>query len=481
MERDGSKNQELKIDYDPVNEQVVLAAAIADDVTRTKLTSALMPDHFQDKRHRAAWAALKELVRRGMSFDVATLQKLGKDVDATYLTMLAETRPDVPTNLSFHLEMLLWDHARIETVRGPLASLLQDLRDPQADPERVKSVARQVQESLATYREHTFLRDPETLIAERITEIRARREGTACYRYGLDGLDFFEDKKTRRMLPGPAPGQVTLVVGVPGGGKSTATARITLGLARQKRRVLYCAWEMNGGTSLELMACMSLGWSRTKLQEGKSSKVETAHLSEEELEQLRARMEAISKFVRVLENPFQRRRSERPSNDRNLDILHGYVAESGADVVVCDLWKRCLRFTKPDDEEQALMRQQAMAEETKAHFILVHQLRLKDVEDRQDKHPTREAIKGSGAWTEVPDTIIGVHRPGLWKGIDDNVIELDILKQRYGKWPLAVECDWDGDKGSITGGRSISYDAFSASREDESGVNSFFGNKKGRR
>ena len=52
----------------------------------------------------------------------------------------------------------------------------------------------------------------------------------------------------------------------------------------------------------------------------------------------------------------------------------------------------------------------------------------------------------------------GVHRPALWKSMDDNVLELDVLKQRYGKWPLAVEFDWDPEFGSLDKGRSIAYE-----------------------
>ena len=80
-----------------------------------------------------------------------------------------------------------------------------------------------------------------------------------------------------------------------------------------------------------------------------------------------------------------------------------------------------------------LIRQQAMLNEMGVHGILAQQQRLKDIELRPDKRPTREGIKGSGAWTEVPDNIIGVHRPALWKPVPDNVLEVDILKQRV-RW-----------------------------------------------
>src|SRR5262249_23574089 len=105
-----------------------------------------------------------------------------------------------------------------------------------------------------------------------------------------------------------------------------------------------------------------------------------------------------------------------------------------------------------------LWRQLAIAKATRTHHVLVHHLRGKDVEQRQDKRPTREAIKGSGAWVDVPDTIIGVHRPALWKSGPDDKLEPVVLKQRYGKWPLAVEFDHDPATGIISGGRTIEYE-----------------------
>ena len=223
---------------------------------------------------------------------------------------------------------------------------------------------------------------------------------------------------------------------------------------------------MRPGTTLELLACLSLDWSRTDLTEGR--------LTEEQIATLEDRMRALSKWVRFLANPFRRRAGKRRSNDENLDVIQGYIADSACDVFIADLWKRCLVQTKPDDEEDSLFRQQAMIEEMGIHGILVQQQRLKDIELRPDKRPTREGIKGSGAWTEIADNIFGVHRPHLWKPVPDTVLEIDILKQRYGEWPLAIEFDWDPRRGKITGGKSVEYDQPAARGEAGANVISQF-------
>lgn len=448
----------IEIPYDPVNEQVVLAAALVDRPTRKLLTTKVRGDAFRGEGHAALWGALCEAERKSLDSSDATLHQLsaGK-VDAQVADALRATfGAKVPANLDHHVEMLRWDRARAQVVEGPLSQLARALKDPTTVPERVRALARQVGTSFDGHSDTRYLRDPQAVVREQMVEIQARAQTQACFPYGIDTLDM-DETGAWRLIPGAKPGQVTVVTGVPGSGKSTLTARAALGLARQRRRVLYGAWEMTSGVTLELLACMSLNWSRSKLM--------TGNLLPAEMKTFEQRMSQIADYVRFVEQPFHRERGKRAGNDEALDIIHGYIADSGCDVAIFDLWKRCLRWTKPEDEEQALIRQQAIAEETQCHCILVQQQRMKDIEQRKDKRPTREGIKGSGAWTEVADTIFGVHRPALWKNIPDNVLEVDILKQRYAPWPLAVEFDWDAERGGIDNGRTIDYDPPGAMRE----------------
>ena len=263
---------------------------------------------------------------------------------------------------------------------------------------------------------------------------------------------------------------MTVVTGLSGGGKTTFTTAVATAQANAGRRVLYGAWEQGSGATLELMAVQSLGLSRTSFVEGT--------VTQAEHDAVDAEMRRLAERVRFFELPFGRERGKRQLNDEHLDTIHAYIAETGADVFIADLWRRAVRQFDPDEEEAALYRQQAIAQETRCHVILVHQQRLKDVEAREDKQPTREGLKGSGAWVEVPDTIIGVHRPALWKAVADDTLVAIVLKQRHGPWPLAVEFDWKPEEGSIRNGRSVEYQ-----RPGQGEVDSFLAEstpKKGR-
>ena len=455
----------VEIITDVVNEQAVIAATIADWGGETsKLLDRLQPDTFLAEEHRAAWAALQELHRRRLQYDPAALKRfLGPKCDARYVEQLAGLRPDPlgEQDLQHFVDGMLWDRQRAGAVTGPIGALLEALHDPKSDRERVRALARHVGECFAgSGGRGQYLHDGTELVRQEMVEVRKAVAGRASYPYGIEGLDVDLVTGEPRLLPGSIPGQVTVVTAVPGSGKSTAAMRMTLGISRKRRRVLYGAFEMGAGCTLKILACMSLGWSRARLLKGYTQDVEAPPKTPmRALEQiaLEERMHAIHPWVTFMRGDLFRTPGVKRSNARNLDIMHQAIVDSGCEVFVADLWKRCLVDAKPEAEEDALYQQQEMAKSTHTHHVLLQQQRAKDVEARPDKRPTREGIKGSGAWFEVADTIIGTHLPHLWKAIAADKIEVLVLKQRYGEWPLGVEFDWSGEHGSITGGVGIEY------------------------
>lgn len=450
--KDGKKEpkRELRIPHDAVNEQVVIAAALIVDVdTRKKLLAQLPSDSFFGEGHKAAWDVIAEATRRNLALDVATLHQLSADINAKYLEQLKEVRPEPPPNLSHHVDVIRWDAIRVECARGPLSSLIEAIRDPRSDPERVRALSRQTLSSLESSGAGRYLRDPSALVREVMADIEARRSGIACYSYGLPGVDIDIEPGTCLLMPGAAPANVTVVTGTSGSAKSTATCKMAVHFANEERRVLMGAWEMGAKGTLELMAAVSLGFSRTRLI--------TGQLNDDEVRQLRDEVERLAGFIRFFDVPFGRQRGEKANNDKNLDLLHGYIAETGCDVFIADLFRRALASFDPEDEEKALYRMQSITQETRVHTILLHQQNMKELERRSDKRPTREGSKGSSTWVEIADTMFGTNRPALWKQVEDTTFELIVLKQRHGRWPIGYEFDWDADTGGITNGREVEY------------------------
>jgi replicative DNA helicase len=440
---------------DLVNEVVCIAAALVDHDARKRLLTLLSIDNFFGRSHPEIWTIVTELERRGLAYDPATVRQLsGATVDTDYLDSLIQQRPVAPPNLDHHIDVMRWDRARVEGIRGPVAGFLEALRDPQAPPERVRALARQVGGAFDHGGALAYLRDPQGLVTEQRDVIRRRRAGHAVYPFGIDGFDVYADGPNAgqyRAVPGTAPGKITVVTGVPGSGKTQVTNQIVLAQVEQQRRVLYGAWEMGSGMSLESLAQRSLRISRTRLQIGQITDEEEAALGQE--------MERLAGWVRFFEIPFGAKPEKKQRlTERNLDLIHEYLELIRPDVFVADLWRRAVQQLDPDEEELALYRQQAMASTLKVHCILLHQQNMKILESRVDKQPSRETLKGSGAWVEVPDTLIGTHRDALFKSVPDDTQRLILMKQRFGVWPLAVDCSYDPETGLIWDGRCAEYD-----------------------
>jgi replicative DNA helicase len=474
---------EYVVPVDTVNEAVILAAAlVAGPEIRERLLTRVQTEHFLNEEHRAAWHALYEMRRRKLDVDLATIQSIAGDrVRIPYLIELMEARPDAPSNLEFHIDALMWDRRRAQAAQGPLSMFLVALKDPQEAPDRVRSLVRHLADAFEGYSDRQYIYDPKAIVADQMVEIRKRVAGNACYPYGIPGLDYYDmtiaGKRQRRMVPGAAPGQITLVTGVTGSGKSTFTAHIALGLAKQGRRVVYGAWEVQAPATLEQLACINLGISRADVLDPEGAILRGVNIGHEQLVRLEEEMHKISKLITFFKNPFRRTRAEKKSNDANLDLVQSILADTACDVFIADLWRRCLVSIKPEHEEDALFRQQAMLEEMGIHGILVHQQRHKDVELRSDRRPTREGIKGSGAYLEVTDTMMGIHRDALYKDVADDSLEAFILKQKLGKAPIGVSFTWSPERGSIGGGKEIKYEHVIHS-EESSTVNSKFKSPK---
>ncbi len=466
QKREDEPQREYTIDVpnDPVNEMVVLAAMMVDTETCDRLLPMLPAEAFYADEHRIIREGLAEMRRKKLTFDPATLARIAPDADLRTLENLPNARPDVPPNLDHHVETLLWDWRRAQATRGPIATLLDVIQNPKEDPARVRAVARTVGECFeGDVGRGRFLRDPKEVVRQMIRRLKDRIEGDAYFPYGISGLDKYEDDEIR-LRPGASPGTMTLITALSGSGKSTLMSHLALQLGRQRRRVLFGAWEENAPTTMESLTTLALGWSRSRILDGKSNTLRTegdddwAPMTHDDLVLFEDTAHKISKWVTFFDNPFQRNKARldrEPTNDDHLDIIQEHIEESACDVFFADLLARSMVDDRPSAEKHFLYRMLAINEETKCHTIAAHQQRAKDIETRVDKRPTREGIIGSGAWLDTFWTVIAPHIPAKWKNVPDNTFEAYILKQRNGPWPIGIEFGWDPDTGQISGGRSF--------------------------
>lgn len=483
----------IVVPHDPVVEQVVLAAAMVDREARTRL-ARVIPDasYFPTAQFAHAWAGMLELERRRLDYDPVLLKKLVPDADVDHLAAIAAARPDAPNDLDEFVRILHWDANRARAASGPVSDLLAALRDPTHPPERVRALARAVGASFdGGVGAGRYIQDSNEVARSQAAEIRKRLTTGSIHPYGLAGLDVYEVGAEDggvtcggepRTLPGSSPGFLTLITGWTSEGKSSFAANIALGLARQRRKGLYCAWEPKSGVTLETMACISLGYSRSRLLQGKLS---PRPYSVEELATHERRMVEIGKYVQFMSNPFREAapdpKGRRKTNDYNLALVQEHIATSGAEWVIFDLWERCLEDDDPKVLSRALWKTQGMAEALNFHGIILAQQLIKSQNVRADRRPTLANVHGSAAYTHVVDTAMGVYRPGRWKpGVADDTMEVEFLKGRAMRVaPTAVEMRWNGDTGALSGGRTIRPTAESIAAGGDDAFDGMFQSPKG--
>ncbi len=450
------------IDHDVTNEGIVLAAVLVDEDLRNELVPKTPTDRFRDTDYAVTWEAIRRLIAKKKGFDLQLLHKeVAGKVRLSLLKNLMSTYPDPPVDMDTHLNALNWDSTRARAVEDSIPSFLRALRDNEEKPATVHALAERVARSLVVTTDKSFMHNSKHLAAQQRLEIEKRRSQGACYEYGIKELDFYPNGE-HRCIPGAAPGKITNLTAVSGSGKSVLAAYLGLQQARKGRKVLYGAWEMGPGDTLEVMATISFHLPDLGV-EGETSlgsryASSTGALNEDELDTLEDRMEKIGEYVKFFDPPFAHDMGRKYTNDDALMELHRMVVDSGCEVVVYDLLERMFPDGSPGEERRALFAFQQIHILTDTHAIICTQQKLKEVEKSGDKRPTRSTILGSQAWVDISDTIIGVHLPARWKPIADDTMELLLLKQRFGKWPQAMSFQWDGDAMSIENGRDVDFD-----------------------
>lgn len=457
----------VTIPVDTINEQIVVAAALVDAQVRDQYVLKESPSLFSDVDHGLIWEGMRVVLQRGKGFDLQQLHaEISGKVKIEYLQQLQARYPKAPINMAQHMTRLHWDHARKQAAEDSVSDFLRALKDPTESPVTVQGMAERVLRSLQVQLDRNFMHNSKLVVAKQKEQLRLRRIGTACYPYGIKEIDFYPDGR-HRMIPGADPGGITLITGASGAAKSVMAGKFGLQQARMGRKVLLGAWEMGAGNMLEMMAAQSY---TTPMPDGSAPagglnkilgsryNISTGTLREVELTEFAERMEAIAEWVRFFDPPFHNDPGKQFTNEQSLAELYRMVADSGCEVVIYDLWERCIPDGSPGPERRALFTQQQIHKRTNTHGMLVCQQKIKEIERTADKRPTRESILGSSAWVEIADTIFGIYRAATARAIPDDTIEVLVLKQRFGKWPQALQFTWDGDLMTLSNGRDVEFE-----------------------
>lgn len=417
--------------YDVNNERSVLAGVLLDREVRRKVLGFLRPEEFKGEEHRAIYTAVIAASDEP-ELDVELL--LANDESGKVERGLVEdlmARVGVPTNLDFHLKRMRQDYLRTAVI-SDAERMIEMLKDRTHVFEECKRQAGQVLSRLADVG-----LDPRsgTALAESyMDEFRQRCSGTVPFRstgyMPLDGL----------LTEGFAKKRVTVLCGRPRNGKSSVVVDLVTRLLRlsTKPRILMLPLESGRERFIDMMVCNATGIQITTM----TKEPQTLTLAQRtEVDRNVAKLLGDDRLT-VPENPFVS--LSRWNNDAAMDKTEELYATGGFDVVITDLWARKLTRHDPEEISKALFREQTMCQKYNVHSIMVHQLSRK-VEERKDKRPELTDLKGSGAWEEVADLVLGIHRERVYKPhMRKDTVEFIILKQRLGDAGDVMEADFEG-------------------------------------
>lgn len=455
------KRLELPIDLD--NEALILSNAIKEPSNRSLFTKYVDYLDFRYKENQVIAWSIKELdsLQLEVNLDAILLKSkscpVGYKVDFEFLDKLIQNYPSVPaSNYEAHLEKLRLDKLKQTLASSFFSTLYPACLDPSANLEVLSGRLQAINEILE--KGYSYSQSQFKTMKEIVEEFRAYKNAdSGLYTTGFRQLD---DK----LSEGFKKGGVTIICGLPGMGKSSWTLSSMYNLNNLGVFCPQFALEMDAMAITTKLAAFASRIPVTRItKDFKNLTVDEKKLLEYELDRL-----ASSKYLYFNDTPGQTLASIREQILILQDKLHtDYM------FVSIDLFGKISDFQSSDnfasDYEKKLNQVQVMAKELQVNFGLVAQIR-RSVNERRFNRPKMSDIKNAGAWEEVADLILAIHRPfydpevalkkelarNAASGFEDsdvevehdpneNLAELIILKQRMGLANTLVNFYFDNE------------------------------------
>ncbi len=223
-----------------------------------------------------------------------------------------------------------------------------------------------------------------------------------------------------KMLGGGArKGDLILLGGDTGSGKSALALAIALRVAETERRALFLTAEMEADRILERALAIE---GRTRVDDLRRGTLDE-----------RARAAVGAAAIRLRDRPLVTARLD--SGATVSDVAERVAGEKGVELVVVDSLQAFAAGARSLDEELAVVAQalKAMAIERDVALLVAAHLPGM-VPERKDQRPALDDFGALGAPKQHADVILGIFREEMYRGADgvEGATELLVLKNRNG-------------------------------------------------
>lgn len=449
------------ISFNIQNEQVVIAGMIKSNENLKKIAKELKPYHFIGSKHRTIFNILKRMVDKNLEYDIDTFETLAKEDEEfggiQYLIKI-EKLFDENANLDYHVNILKTDSIKHHIKDRRLEKLIDSLEDPHSELTDINKQLQKIKQDINENFSDGNLLSGENLKVDYIKDYEQRKLESIFIPTGIEGLD-------KKLAEGMARKKCSIWSARPGMGKTTTMANIALNLIRgvknsqgvfisEPKKVILVPLETGYVSYIDIMVSILIKEKMEAEQDPASAM--PSKLVGLPLEKLVRYSNQITKkedeLIKWAIDEIMNNENLTVTDDPNLslDKLEVILESGNYDVCIVDLWEKLsdIRIEAGLIAEK-LNKTQAIAKEANTHMAIVHQIRRNNDKGKVKK-PTLEQLKNSGAYEEIADLVIFMHRAKYYNpDLDEDVIEYIIGKQRRGEMNKSVFHNFEGNFGRI--------------------------------
>ena len=420
----------MAVQFDLENERSIITAALKDPEARRMAVGSISPEDFLGERFKIIFRAIAECHKQRLQPDADAIAVYAEGEDFGGLEFVKRLQElDPPANLEFHLSRLKRDAVRTKVKKIELPELDRMLADKTVEHVECLQKIIGIQNLM---RAGAYSGDEDVALKWN-KELDKRCAGEARFQsVGYETLDSI-------LIDGYAKKSVSVIAARTGNGKTTMLVDTVRRLLESQNKPKICVLPLEIGQIRFLDKLVSSATLVPTLKLRKTPE-ELTLAEREEFKRVTRKLVGTDDRLTVLDNPFFG--LPEWTNESALDKLEEILAEGGFDMLFMDLFQRCLTDLRPGSIESALVRVQHMAKMYDTHLGLLHQVSRK-AEEKKDKRPALDDLKGSGGYEEIPDLIMLLHRPKAYKQFRrKDEIEIMLAKQRDGEAAKTVIADF---------------------------------------
>ena len=417
-------------------EQTVIAAIIMDETVLIDVASILKPSDFYEPLHQAIYGAMLDLMHHKCPIDFVTvseklednkqLQELG---GSAFLAQLMQTLPTSSHAIQYaEIVKDKSDRRRLGKTLSRLISQCGDMQQPASEliQDSVEALMGLAGDSVNSDWSH--LADVCDTQYDHYSHVFESPENYTGVATGFFNLDSY--------LGGLLPGDLVVVAGRPGMGKTAFAMNIARNVAKKQKNIGVVSVEMGKEQITDRLVAGELGIETQALHGGKVSEDTFADLGRvmDDLRQLNVYFDDSTRTLTQL-----------VSKARQLKLRHGL------DLLIID-YLQLLQGPNNASENRvqeisALSRGiKQLARDLGCPVILLSQLN-RAVEHRPSKVPQLADLRDSGSIEQDADVVLMMYREGYYDEHCERptITDLFIRKHRQGKTGR-VELDFDADR-----------------------------------